>query len=160
SRLLRVEILCGAPTDGDYRRLSDSIVQGGVQCREEAVVGAQGKINGYPRVGRQGPSHLDIQHDFAVRLRVRAGNIGADTTVTGHADSRQLRHRQPERSKISLQVRDAKARAGGMVVLIEVVQLNDGDALAVAVQPGREVVKPGDFRGGESAVGGVRRSRL
>src|SRR5262249_17989530 len=150
-----VQVFRRAPADGDDGRLADAIVQRGVDGGEETVVGVEREVDGDLRLGCDRRGHLDIEHDFAVRVRVGAGDVGADAAVAGDAHRGDIGRGQAQGGEVGLQVGDAEAGPRCVVVLVEVVQFDDGDALAVAVETGREVVEGGDLRRGEAAICGV-----
>ena len=120
-------------------------MQGGIDCRQEAVVGIQSEVHRDLCLGGHRSGNLDVEHDFPIGIRILSRQIGADAAVTSDTDRGDLRHRQPQRREVRLEVAKREPCRNRMRHTrdtgIEIVQFDDGDALTVAVQSGREVVQ-------------------
>src|SRR5437773_2688487 len=109
-------------------------MQSRVQGGEETVVRIEREIDGDACLRRHGAGHFDVQHHLAIAPAIGTGYIGA----SGDANRRHVRRWQSKRLEIRREVLLAETRARGMMVLVEVVQLDDADALARSILPGRE----------------------
>ena len=116
-----------APADRDDRRLVDVVVDGGRDRVEEALVGVGREVDGDRRLGRDRRRDLDVEHHLAVG----AVGVGRMVAAAVDADRLDVGSRQPEAAEIGADVGRLEAAA----------ELDDGDALAAAVDTGREVVE-------------------
>ena len=111
-------------------------MQGGVDGVEKTLVCVRGKIDGDLRSGCDRAGDFNVEHHFGIGIRIGARLVRSAV----HANRDNLRPGDVEHFEIGPQVRRAESGAGDPALLVEVIQFNEGDALILAVQAGREVV--------------------
>ena len=130
-----------APADRDHRWLVHAVVHGHRDRVEEAFVGVRREVHGDRGLGCDSRSDLDVEHHLAIGALCIRRVIGPTIDTDGLDGG----HRQSQAREVGLDVGRPESTT----------QLDDGDALARPIQPGRELVERGQLRRGERTACGA-----